>query len=88
MVLTRDMTQIHTVVLHAVDMSARSWIKFITSLLDIQHIIRVLSRVANIDDDTLDVMRSHFTLILDDGIKLEGRHSWLEFTNILSQGTC
>ena len=81
-VLTGDMTRLQTVVLHAVDMAAGSWNRLITSLLTIRHTVHVVLRVTTIDDETLDMIRTHFTLIQDDGIRLEGRYSWFEFTTM------
>ena len=63
LVLTADWTRLQTVVLRYVDMSARSWGRFVSSLLTVRHPVKVTLYDTDIDDDTVEGIRTspHFT---------------------------
>ena len=63
LVLTADWTRLHTVVLQLVYMSARSWGRFVSSLLTVPHPVHVTLYWTDIDADTVGRIQTspHFT---------------------------
>ena len=63
LVVTADWTRLQTVVLRGVDMSARSWGRFVSSLLTVPHPVHVTLCVTDIDGDTVEGIQTspHFT---------------------------
>ena len=63
LVLTADWKRLHTVVLWRVHMSARSWGRFVSSLLTVPHPVHVTLVMTDIDDDTVGRIQTspHFT---------------------------
>ena len=63
LVLTADWTRLRTVVLLRVDMSARSWGRFVSSLLTVPHTVHVTLDDTDIDDRTVRRIQTspHFT---------------------------
>ena len=63
LVVTADWTRLQTVVLRYVDMSARSWGRFVSSLLTVPHPVHVTLHRKDIDDNTRRRIQTspHFT---------------------------
>ena len=63
LVLTADWTRLRTVVLGYVDMSPRSWGRFVSSLLTVQHPVKVTLVMTDIDTHTVGRIQTspHFT---------------------------
>ena len=69
LVLTADWTRLHTVVLRYVRMSARSWGRFVSSLLTVPHPVDVTLDSTDIDADTVGRIQTSpdFTVTQDGG---------------------
>ena len=53
LLVTEHMTQLETVAMNCVHMSARRWAEFVSGLLSVQHIVKVELHYTNIDVDSL-----------------------------------
>ena len=83
-VLTADWTRLQTVVLHGVDMSDRSWGRFVSSLLTVPHPVHVTLRYTDIDADTVGRIQTspYFT-----GAGRYDRDTDFTFTTVPHTGT-
>ena len=80
--VTDAMTQLQTVVLRDVDMSAGSWGRFVSSLLNLPQSVSVRLEWTDIDRKTVDRIRTspNVTVTRDEGRGEKGRYRMLEFT--------
>ena len=84
LVLTADWTRLHTVVLRGVYMSARSWGRFVSSLLTVPHPVHVTLYGTDIDASTVGRIQTspHFT-----GAGYYNKWSDFTFTTVPHTGT-
>ena len=68
LLVTPHMTQLQGMKLFRVNMSARRWKEFVSSIFTVQHTVHVTLEYTNIDDDTLKAIHSssHFTVTEED----------------------
>ena len=88
LVLTADWTRLQTLVLRDVRMSARSWGRFVSSLLTVPHPVHVTLDVTDIDAHTVGrIMTSpDFTVTEDGGLRnYYGKYVMLKFTTVTSR---
>ena len=86
--VTDAMTRLKTVELHDVDMTARAWDRFVSSLLTLPQSVSVLLHDTNIDEGTVRRIQTspRVTVTKDDRKRDGGRwYEMLEFTTVPSQ---
>ena len=89
LVLTADWTRLQTVVLHYVYMTARSWGRFVSSLLTVPNPVHVTLDDTNIDNDTRGRIRTSpaFTVLVGNGSEDCGMYYKLMFRTVQSHQT-
>ena len=87
LVLTADWTRLQTLDLRFVDMSARAWGRFLSSLLTVPRPVHVTLDKTNIDDGTVVGIRTSpdFTVTEDSGRNEYGTYVMLKFTTVTSR---
>ena len=86
---TDAMTRLRTVVLHHVFMTAGTWAKFVSSLLNLPQSVSVVLHKTNIDEGTVRRIHTspHVTVTRDVRARYESMYGMLNFTTVPSQTT-